>query len=175
MNNVEQTPNPSSLQPNNLMARIVAVVSGIFFVVVGLVAIIIFEELSTLTCQRVQPTQGSCQFVHSRLLGSYDKTIPLNQLQSAKVDVSTSSKGGSGYRVVLLTDGGEVPFTIASSSGAEEKQENADRINAFIANPGKTSLRVEQDDRWSAYFFGGMFILLGGIGILSSLCVPKKG
>jgi hypothetical protein len=55
------------------------------------------------------------------------------------------------------------------------KQENADRINAFIANPGKTSLRVEQDDRWSAYFFGGMFILLGGIGILSSLRVPRKG
>jgi hypothetical protein len=175
MKNVEQTPNPSSLQPNNWMARIVAIVTGSFFVVVGLVAIIIFEELSTLTCQRVQPTQGSCQFVRSRLLGSDEQTIPLNQLQSAKVDVSISSKGGSAYRVVLLTDGGEVPFTIASSSGAEEKQENAHRINAFIANPGKTSLRVEQDDRWSAYFFGGMFILLGGIAILSSLRVPIKG
>jgi hypothetical protein len=161
------------------MTRIVPILGGSVFMLAGLGAIIIFGELSTLTCQRVQPTQGSCQFVRSRLLGSDEKTIPLNQLQSAKVDESASSKGGSTYSVVLLTDGGEVPFTIASSSGSEEKQENADRINAFIANPGKTSLRVQQDDRWFAYFFGGTFIFLGGMVVLGSLRdsfrVPIKG
>lgn len=151
MKNIEPTTNP-----------LVPMLVGSFFVVAGLGAIMIFGELATLTCQRVQPTQGSCQFVRSRLLGSNETTISLNQLQSAKVDVTVSGKGGGTYSVVLLTDGGEVPFTTASSSGAEEKQENADRINAFIANPGKTSLRVQQDDRWFAYIFGGIFILLGG-------------
>ena len=151
MKNIEPTTNP-----------LVPMLIGSFFVVAGLGAIMIFGELATLTCQRVQPTQGSCQFVRSRLLGSNETTISLNQLQSAKVDVTVSGKGGGTYRVVLLTDGGEVPFTTASSSGAEEKQENADRINAFIANPGKTSLRVQQDDRWFVYIFGGIFILLGG-------------
>ena len=151
MKNIEPTTNP-----------LVPMLIGSFFVVAGLGAIMIFGELATLTCQRVQPTQGSCQFVRSRLLGSNETTISLNQLQSAKVDVTVSGKGGGTYSVVLLTDGGEVPFTTASSSGAEEKQENADRINAFIANPGKTSLRVQQDDRWFVYIFGGIFILLGG-------------
>ncbi len=135
------------------------------FVVAGLAVMVVFGELATLTCQRVEPTQGRCQFVRSRLLGSNEKTIPLNQLQSATVDVNKSSKGDT-YRVVLLTDAGQVSFTTASSSGAEEKQKNADQINAFIANSGKTSLRVQQDDRWIAYPFGGFFILLGGGGCL---------
>jgi hypothetical protein len=163
MKNVEPTPNP-----------LVQILAGSFFVVAGLVPIIIFSELATLTCQRVQPTQGSCRFVRSRLLGSGETTIPLNQLQSAKVDVTRGTKGGSTYRVVLLTDGDKIPFTLAFSSDAEEKQENADRINAFIANPGKISLRVQQDDRWFAYPFG-IFILVGGLVMLGSLRVPRKG
>lgn len=144
------------------------------FVVAGLAIMVVFGELATLTCQRVEPTQGRCQFVRSRLLGSQERTIPLNQLQGAKVDVNESSKGDT-YRIVLLTDGGQVLFTTASSSGAEEKQNNADQINAFIGNPGKTSLRVQQDDRWFAYPFGGIFILLGGAGVLGSLRVLRKG
>ena len=174
MKNVEQTPNPSSLKPNNLMTRIVPTLFCSVFVVAGLAVIIIFEELSTLTCQRVQPTQGSCQFVHSGLLGSDETTIPLNQLQSAKVDVYENHKGDT-YRVVLLTDGGKVPFTSAWSSGAEEKQKNTDRINGFIGNPEKTSLLVQQDDRWFAYPFGGIFILAGGGVMLGSLRVLRMG
>jgi hypothetical protein len=175
MKNVEQTPDPLSLQPNNLMTPIAAILFTSVFVVAGLAIILIFGELTTLTCQRVQPTQGSCQFVRSRLLRSGETTIPLNQLQSAKVDVTASSRRGNSYRVVLLTYGGEVPFTIASSSDAEGKQENVDKINAFIANPGKTSLRVQQDDRWFIYPFGGSFILLGGLGLFSFLHALRKG
>ncbi len=174
MKNVEQTPNPLSLQPNNLMMAMWTVLFGSVFVVAGLAAMVFFGELATLTCQRLEPTQGSCQFVRSGLLGSDETTIPLNQLQSAKVDVIASSKGDT-YRVVLLTDGGKVPFTTASSSGAEGKQKNADRINAFIGNSGKTSLRVQQDDRWFAYPFGGIFVLLGGGVVLGSLRVLRRG
>jgi hypothetical protein len=131
---------------------------GSAFVVAGLVVVINFSELATLTCQRVQLTQGSCLFVHSRLLRSDEKTMPLNQLQGAKVDVKIDTKRRSSYRLVLLTDGGEVPFTTTFISGAED----ANRINAFIANPGEISLRVQQDDRWFAYIFGGICILFGG-------------
>ncbi len=131
-------------------------------------------ELVTLTCQRVELTQGSWQFVRSRLLGSEERTIPLNQLQSAKVDANESSKGDT-YRVVLLTDGDKVPFTSAWSSGAEEKQKKSDQINAFIGNSGKTSLRVQQDNCWVAYPFGGIFILLGSGVVLGSLRLLKNG
>lgn len=171
---VEPTPNRLRLQENNLMTATGPVLFGSVFVVAGLAAMVFFGELATLTCQRLEPTQGSCQFVRSGLLGSDETTIPLNQLQSAKVDVNESSKGDT-YRVVLLTDGGKVPFTSAWSSGAVEKQKNADGINAFIGNPGKTSLRVQQDDRWFAYPFGGIFILLGSGVVLGSLRALKKG
>jgi hypothetical protein len=174
MKNVEPTPNRLSLQANNLMTAMGTVLFGSVFVVSGLVAMVVFGELATLTCQRVEPTQGSCQFVHSGLLGSDETTIPLNQLQSAKVDVNEGNRGNT-YRVVLLTNGGKVPFTSVWSSGAEGKQKNADRINAFIGNPGKTSLRVQQDDRWFAYPFGGIFILAGGGVVLGSLRVLRTG
>jgi hypothetical protein len=174
MKNVEPTPLRLSRQPNNLMTPIRTMLFGSAFVVAGLAAIVFGGELATLTCQRLEPTQGSCQFVRSRLLGSDETTIPLNQLQGAKVDVIAFSKRDA-YRVVLLTDGGKVPFTTASSGGAEEKQKNADRINAFISNSGKTSLRVQQDDRWLAYPFGGIFVLLGGGVVLGSLRVLRRG
>lgn len=171
---VEPTPNRLRLQANNLMTAMGTVLFGSIFVVGGLAAMVVFGELATLTCHRVEPTQGSCQFVHSSLLGSDETTIPLNQLQSAKVDVNESHKGDT-YRVVLLTDSGKVPFTTAWSSGAVEKQKNADQINAFIGNPGKASLRVQQDDRWFAYPFGGIFILAGAGVVLGSLRVLRTG
>ena len=98
--------------------------SAVIFVFLG--------ELVTLTCQRVELTQGSWQFVRSRLLGSEERTIPLNQLQSAKVDANESSKGDT-YRVVLLTDGDKVPFTSVWSSGAEEKQKNQTKLMLSLA------------------------------------------
>jgi hypothetical protein len=76
---------------------------------------------------------------------------------------------GDTYRVVLLTNSREVPFTSVWSSSAGGKQKNADRINAFIGNPGEISLRVQQDDRWFAYPFGGIFALVGGGLVLGSL------
>ncbi len=141
---------------------------GSVIVVAGLTVIVCFGELATLICQRVEPTQGNCQFMQSGVLASDETTIPLNQLQSAKVDVHKGRKGTT-YRVVLLTNDGYVPFTSSWSPDAEEKQKNADLINAFIGNSGKTSLRVQQDDRLFAYPLGGIFILAGGGFMLGSL------
>jgi hypothetical protein len=169
---VEQTLNRLRLQPNNLKIIKERAFFGGVFVVSGLVVIIFFGKVATLRCQRIEPTQGSCQLMRSGLLGSDEIKIPLNQLQSAKVDVNKDSDGDT-YRIVLLTDGGKVPFTSIWSSGEEGKQEKADEINAFIGNPDKTSLRVQQDFRWFAYPFGGIFILFGG-GFMTLTRVTKE-
>lgn len=165
---VEQTPHRLRLQAKNLTTIVRTALFGTPFLLAGLAAILFFGRLSTLKCQRVEPTQGSCQLVNSGLLGSNETKIPLNQLQGAKVDVNEDSNGDT-YRVVLLTNSGEVPFTPVWSSGSGGKQKNADRINAFIGNPEEISLRVQQDDRWFAYPFGGIFALVGGGLVFGSL------
>ncbi len=165
---VEQTPNRLRLRANNLNGIVRTALFGTPFLLTGLAVMLFFGRLTSLKCQRVEPTQGSCQLVNSGLLGSDETTIPLNQLQGAKVDVNQDSDGDT-YRVVLLTDGGEVPFTWVWSSGTGGKQKNADRINAFISNPGEISLRVQQDDRWFAYPFGGLFALVGAGLVFGSL------
>jgi hypothetical protein len=137
---------------------------GVSFVLAALAIIIFYGRRITFTCQRVEPTQGNCQLMSFGLLGSNEITIPLNQLQGAKVDESSD---GDTYRVVLLTNDGDVPFTPICSSGAGEKQKNVNLINAFIGNTEKTFLRVQQDDRLSAYFLGGIF-LIGGLILLGS-------
>jgi len=177
---VEQTPNRLTLQENRLQWIIPSVLFGSLFLIVGLFQTLSFARLTTLKCQRVQLTQerlqliqGSCQLVESSLLGSDQTEIPLNQLQGAKVDENEDSDENT-YRVVLLTTStGEVPFTSIWSSGTEEKQENADRINAFIHNPRETSLNIQQDERWPHYLVGGIFLLVGG-GLLLHLLLYGK-
>lgn len=159
----------------NLLKALYTVLHGSVFVFAGLVVMVLLGEHTTLTCQRVEPTQGSCQLVTSGLLGSVETTIPLNQLKNAKLELSTNSRGRGGYRVVLLTDDGEVPFISTWNPNVQEKQKKADLINVFIGHPGETSLRVQQDDRRSVYSVGGVFILIGGLVMLSSLRVLRTG
>ncbi|MBD1834885.1 hypothetical protein H6F61_19825 [Cyanobacteria bacterium FACHB-472] len=75
--------------------------------------------------------------------------------------MSKDSDGDNTYRVVLLTNSGEIPLTLGTSD-AGEKQKNAARINAFIDNFEEISLHVQQDDRESVYFLGAISGLLGG-------------
>jgi hypothetical protein len=172
MKNVEPTPNRLSLQLNNSMASIRTILFGGVFVVVGLCQMIFARENATLTCQRVQPTEGSCLLDNSRLLIIEKTTMPLSQLKSAKVD-EIASGHSSVYRVVLLTYTGKYPLTKEWSSDTKQKQENVDQINAFISNPEKTSLRVQQGNPWFSNRFAGISILIGGWA-LGSLCVPEK-
>ncbi len=112
----------------------------------------------------------------SGLLGSKSKEIPLNILQGAKVEENNDGDGSNTYRVVILTSSGEVPFTSNSSSGESEKQAIASHIKNFIKNPAIASLTEKQDDRFSMYLFGGIFVTAGLIPLLARVvtCVFDK-
>ncbi|MBD0346025.1 MAG: hypothetical protein ICV63_14620 [Coleofasciculus sp. Co-bin14] len=161
----EKIQNRLRLQVDKLKTARSTVLYGSACVVTGLAIIVLGGKRITLTCQRVEPTQGNCQLVSSSLLGSNEITIPLNQLQGAEVEVDEDSDGNT-YRVVLLTNDSDVPFTLLWTSNARENEKNVNLINAFVVNAGKTSLRVQQDDRLSAYCWGGLFILIGGLTML---------
>ena len=165
---VEQTPYRLRLEAGILATIVSLAFLGMPNLLFGLCIILIFSPLSTLECQRVEPTQGSCQLVNSSLLGSNETKIPLNQLQSAKVDVSTDSEGDNTYGVVLLTNSGEISMSVGTSD-ADEKQKNAARINAFINNPEEISLHVQQDNREFGYLLGGISGLIGAGLMFGSL------
>jgi hypothetical protein len=178
---VEQTPTILKLQAKGNSIRLFELSVGIPFFLIGLLTIIFWGKLSTLKCARLEATQAACELTTSSLLGDHITPIPTGQLRGAEVEVEKSSDGHT-YRVTLLTKNNRIPLNSMYSSGEEDKREKADQINAFIRNPGETSLIIQQDDRWFIYIFGGCFTLGGGAIILHSLmlklethCVFDKG
>lgn len=142
---------------------------------------IFLGQLTTLLCQRLEPTQVACELTSSSLLGERMLSIPTGELQSAEVEVNEDSDGDT-YRVVLVTKNSRIPLSDVYSSGERGKRTRANQINAFISNPEQMSLRIQQDHRWFAYSLGGIFAVVGGGIILSSLmwkiqtsCLFDKG
>jgi len=160
---VEQTPHRLRLEAEILATIVSLALSGMPYLLVGLAIILASGLPDTLKCQRVEPTQGSCHLVNYSLIGSNETKMPLNQLQSAKVNVSKDSDGNNIYQVVLLTNSGEISMSVGTSD-ADEKQKNAARINAFINNPEEISLHVQQYDHEKfVYIVKGIFGLFGGL------------
>ncbi|MEG4278817.1 hypothetical protein QUA62_15230 [Microcoleus sp. MON1_C1] len=122
------------------------------FIALGLFGLAFDYHKATLSCQRLQAKQGSCQIVRSNLLGSKIQEIELASLQGAKVQ-----RCGYKTRVVLLTSVGNVPFTANSTNWGTQDAVASD-INFFVNNAKKRLLRLSQEDRWLGWT-GGIFLL----------------
>lgn len=153
---VQQTPTELTLR----LRPVGLWVFGGIFAAAGLAVIICFGRATTLACNRVEPTQGSCEIAESSLLGFAAREISLTSLQGAEVETQTDSDGST-HRVVLLTRDEDIPFPFYYSSGYDKKQANASRINAFVNNPAEIALGIQDDGRWFAYPFGGIFVAAG--------------
>lgn len=122
------------------------------FIALGLFGLAFDYHKATLSCQRLQAKQGSCQIVRSNLLGSKIQEIELASLRGAKVQ-----RCGYKTRVVLLTSVGNVPFTANSTNWGTQDAVASD-INFFVNNAKKRLLRLSQDERWLRWT-GGIFLL----------------
>ncbi|MEP6488330.1 hypothetical protein NDI43_05970 [Microcoleus vaginatus GB2-A3] len=122
------------------------------FIALGLFGLAFDYPKATLSCQRLQAKQGSCQIVRSNLLGSKIQEIELASLRGAKVQ-----RCGYKTRVVLLTSVGNVPFTANSTNWGTQDAVASD-INFFVNNAKKRLLRLSQDERWLRWT-GGIFLL----------------
>ena len=163
---IEETSDRLQLRANQLSAIILGVLFGTPFFIAGLFVIAKIGKLATLTCDRTASTVLECQLSTTGLLDT--QTTAIAQLLGAEVQTSESSDGDT-YRLLLKTERGEVPLTEVYSSGRRGKSRKAALINAFVSNPSQTSLTIQQDDRWFAYPFGGIFVLAGGGIIIGSL------
>ncbi len=166
---VEQTSTILKLQGKGRFTGLFGVLFGAPFFLAGLAVILFIGNLSALKCDRVAATQIACKLTSANILRQKIVPIEAGQLQGAEVQVNEDSDGDT-YRVVLITKSGKIPLTDVYSSGIGTKyRENVDKINSFIGNPAQESLLIQQDDRWFAYPFGGIFMLVGGGIILGSL------
>jgi hypothetical protein len=153
---VKETP----IQLNLLHCPIWLWAFGLIFAGVGLSMITSFGKVITLKCDRIAPVQNQCQLKSAGLLGIAPQERKLEALEGAKVERSHSSDGDT-FRVVLVTNQGEVPFTDYYSSGENGKQEIATRISTFLDNSQSSSLTLQQDDRWFMFMFGSLFVVAG--------------
>ncbi len=123
-------------------------------IVFGLKCVAFDYHLVSLSCHRVQATQGNCQLVRSSLLGSKIQEIQLASLQGAKV-----VRAGYTSKVVLLTDAGYVRFA-GNYTHWGDKDAIVLEINSFVKNADRRLLELKQYD---SLFPGlaGLFVTAG--------------
>lgn len=136
---------------------------GMTFTIVGLMAIVGPEQVTTLTCDRVSQNQGSCELVHSSLLFSDDLTIPLENVQEAKIQVNQSAANESS-RIVLVTTNAQIPLMTDYSSDLEQQKMRVNTVNNFLQNRTQQNMILTEDSRLFSYIFGGAFLLAGLVG-----------
>ena len=145
--------------------------AGGVFVGLGLL-FISSGKLTTLTCNRIQPTQGSCKLVSSGLLGSHVRETRLSELHGAKVEVNPMDDDAS--RVILLTSSGEVRFTSSTSGNHDNTEATADDINTFVKQSQKRSLTVQHDERGFYFPMGGFIISFGVLTLVFSKTLKPR-
>ncbi|MEG4802018.1 hypothetical protein QUB63_18960 [Microcoleus sp. ARI1-B5] len=154
MKKLKGTPfNELKIQSSNIWLNLL---SSLFLIVAGL-WLVFYAPNATLSCQRIESKQGNCKLTKSSLFGSNTQEISLDNLVGGQV--TKGSKRNT--RVVLLTKSGVIPFTDYYTTSWGDKNDLANKINDFVANPDRKSLNLSQDDRRGAWIFGSIFVLAG--------------
>lgn len=168
---IKRTPNQLILQHRPIGIWLM----GSILTIVGLVIIILFTRASSLTCQRISPSQGSCELTRSHFLISKTIIVSINDLKGAEV-VMNHTRQIDGffilkpyYRVILIIPTKRIPLTVYGTITHDQQEAIATKINAFLKKPVKTSLFIERDQRWLIYLVGGIFIVVGLLAELSKI------
>lgn len=139
--------------------------AGSIFVALGLL-LLSSGKLTTLTCNRSQSNQGSCQLISSGLLGSHVQETRVSELQGASVE--DNPLDNDAFRVILLTKSGRAFFSSSSSGNEMEAKTTASDINTFIQDTKQTTLTIEQDERGFYFPIGGSVIAAGLLTLVFS-------
>ena len=132
---------------------------------------------TTLFCLRIN-SSVECSITKFGLTGS--NTVSIEELKGARIktiETTKTRKNDRGekiyettttYKVILITDEREIPFTDDSDSFYFSKHKLVDNITYFLENQEEQKLQVEQDNRWSWYLGGTIFTLAGTLVIFSN-------
>ena len=115
---------------------------GLFFIAIAGTMLWSAGRESILNCTRLEADQIQCQ-LHQILLGHMVEQLAINNPRQAVVQTSHSSKGGTSYRMALITALGTVPLTDFYSSDAHA-DELAAQFNQFRQDPTAKSVLLDQ-------------------------------
>ncbi len=176
-------------EPGRLEIRSIPVVvwlGGGFFMAIGVLVFSALWETTTFECARTPAPDSGCILETRRLLSSGETSIPIEELDSARVmeRVGRDSDGNRQvtYRLELLTvEGRVIPFVEGWSSGRFGRDMARNRINEFLRDHGQTRVSAAEGSRGRAIFVGaamfgpGLLLLLAVGGITTVVCsVPEN-
>ncbi|WP_392479358.1 hypothetical protein [Nostoc sp. C110] len=139
---------------------------GGLFVAGGILLITTLAKTTTFTCNRVEPTQESCQLITKSILKSQVKTWNLKEVIGAKLDTSTTA--GNSYPLVLVTSNGSIPIDLVNANSTQ-KESKAAQINAYLKNSREAKLAIHEDSRLWTYPLGLFLIASGAVCIIYML------
>ncbi|NEU80935.1 hypothetical protein [Nostoc sp. UIC 10630] len=139
---------------------------GGFFIAGGVLLITTLAKTTTFTCNRVEPTQESCQLITKSILKSQVKTWNLKEVIGAKLDTSTTA--GNSYPLVLVTSNGSIPIDLVNANSTQ-KESKAAQINAYLKNSREAKLAIHEDSRLWTYPLGLFLIASGAVCIIYML------
>ncbi|MBE9003335.1 hypothetical protein IQ274_35570 [Nostoc sp. LEGE 12447] len=139
---------------------------GGFFIAGGVLLITTLAKTTTFTCNRVEPTQESCQLITKSILKSQVKTWNLKEVIGAKLDTSTTA--GNSYPLVLVTSNGSIPIDLVNADSTQ-KESKAAQINAYLKNSREAKLTIHEDSRLWTYPLGLFLIASGAVCIIYML------
>lgn len=137
---------------------------GLVFVIGGLcVAYFVFPNVVVLRCERAQ---NVCFLEQSNLFRTQASEIPLSDITAARLETVPSERGyaGSGttYRIWIDTHKGAIAFTSYSIGTLDsDKAGIVPRINAYLKDPGASTLKVVEDERLLFYLLSAALICFG--------------
>lgn len=120
---------------------------------------------TVLTCTRLEANEMHCQ-ITQMWLGQIVKQVTVSNPQQAIVQTQHSSKGGTTYRMALVTAQGKVPLTdFYSSDTAADRL--ADQFNQFQSDPAAKTVSIDQPSSGFVFIFLLIFFGLSMIMILT--------
>jgi hypothetical protein len=142
------------------------IVFGLFMVVLAGFVLWTNAREATLTCRRLEVNQIQCQ-LQQIFLSRVVKQVTVDNPQQAIVQSQHSSKGGTTYRMALVTAQGTIPLTdfYSSDAGADSL---AAQFNQFQRNPAAKSVSLDQPASGFIFIFLLIFIGFGALMILNA-------
>ncbi len=154
--------------------RAKSILFGLVFLILGLVFMFVFGQVSELRCEKPQLYVVQCS-LEQKFLGIFHVSAKsFLDVNDAWVETSCDDDGCS-YRVVLLTSDGQQPMTNYYSSGLSDKEDMAWEINSYIQAEGNASLFLTEKSGLFPALFSMVFVLVGLYQMIVKGLLQPKG
>jgi hypothetical protein len=134
----------------------------------------LLASVDSFTCRRDSTTQGNCEISRTRLLGTNQQILSLENIQGTNIDISSSRNNKNSYTLILLTNDGEISAIKSSVSNYQTVYSWWEQIEEFLQDEQQQYLFIEYDHRWQIYLFSILVVFSGIETVLSGKVVFCK-